>query len=250
MAPNSSCEFPQWCWASCSVQPSGQNRVSCSGLLRSVSPWFWVSPRTDALQEAFRQAVPVHNHHHLWKGFSFLSGVSCVSMCACCLLSHHCKPQRKALTHILFSPHQVFIYVDKITLSFLFSSSALLAPSHMTAVASSPSPSSCPSAGLSPVVACLSCSGSVELNGALQDAASPVLRIHHAEDKSYICCQLRGLWICNWSSWPTTEILNGIQRFQETDHVIRCPCFQIYPIPELSEPIGHRLRMRFVLSRQ
>lgn len=159
MAPNSSWEFPQWCWASCSVQPSGQNRVSCSGLLRSVSPWFWVSPRTDALQEAFRQAVPVHNHHHLWKGFSFLSGVSCVSMCACCLLSRHCKPQRKALTHILFSPHQVFIYVDKITLSFLFSSSALLAPSHMTAVASSPSPSSCPSAGLSPVVACLSCSG-------------------------------------------------------------------------------------------
>lgn len=94
-------------------------------LLRNVSTWFWVSPRTDTLQNSFGQVVPVHNHHHHWKGFFFLSGISYISICALCLLCCLCEPLRKALTYFLFSPHQVVIYVTKITLGFLFYSLAL-----------------------------------------------------------------------------------------------------------------------------
>lgn len=77
-------------------------------------------------RNSFGQVVPVHNHHHHWKGFSlFLSGISCISMCALCLLCCPCESLRKALTYFLFSPHQVVIYVGKITLGFLFYSPAL-----------------------------------------------------------------------------------------------------------------------------
>lgn len=109
-------------------------------------------------------------------------------MCARCLLSCHCEPPRKTLTHILFSPHQVFIYVDKITLIFLLFSPALSAPPHMATVASSPSLSSRPFAGLSPVVPHFSRSGESRAEHGTPDATSPVLR--RGEGKSLVCSGL------------------------------------------------------------
>lgn len=95
------------------VQSSGQNRVSYSRLLRNVI-FTCYSLDSEYLkgqtQEFLGQVVQVHNHDHRWKWFSFfLSGISCVSVCAYCLLSCHCEPLTKTST--LFSLHRVLGYM-------------------------------------------------------------------------------------------------------------------------------------------
>lgn len=95
------------------VQSSGQNRVSYSRLLRNVI-FTWYSLDSEYLQgqtqEFLGQVVQVHNHDYRWKWFSFfLSGISCVSVCAHCLLSCRCEPLTKTST--LFSLHQVLGYM-------------------------------------------------------------------------------------------------------------------------------------------
>lgn len=104
----------------CLVQPLDQSKFSCSKLPRTMSIWFWVSPRTDT---PWYLSVPVRYHHHAWKDFFFCwSGVSCISVCSRCLLSCQWEPQRGASLSIIFSAYLVFIDKDEISLSFLSSS--------------------------------------------------------------------------------------------------------------------------------
>jgi len=53
--------------------------------------------------------------------FLCLSGISCVSICAHCLLCFQWAPLRRVWLRLLYSPHQVFMHTGKIPLSLLFS---------------------------------------------------------------------------------------------------------------------------------
>lgn len=65
--------------------------------------------------------VPVFDHLHSEKrSFWSLNRISCISLCARCLLLCHWPPLRRVWLCILYSPPQVFIHTDKMPLSLLF----------------------------------------------------------------------------------------------------------------------------------
>lgn len=89
------------------------SRAGCSG---PCPDGFWVSPW-------MASTSPLGNLFYLITltvtSFLCLQGISCISICALCLLSFHWARLRRVWIHVLYS-HQVFIHMHKIPLSLLF----------------------------------------------------------------------------------------------------------------------------------
>lgn len=94
------------------VQPPPQSEVHWSRLLRALSRWLL---RTSKDRGFTGQLVPVPDHSHKWSYFLDLSSISCISTCACCLLSCYRVQLRRVRLSLFSCPiRNLSIYIAKI----------------------------------------------------------------------------------------------------------------------------------------
>ena len=78
----------------------------------------WLSPYTEPLQPLWAACASVWSPSEEENFFLCLNSISCGSVLAHCLLSRHWAPPSRVGLFLLYLPHHVVIFMDKMPLSF------------------------------------------------------------------------------------------------------------------------------------